>query len=154
MKRKVIKISKPGVNTFVLTYNKVGQELEWLGIIKAEEKGEYELKVMAVHKAINTKGRIVVRAVAKNGAQVKITGMIKIEKEAQGTDNFLELRVLLLDNDSRATADPQLEIEANEVKAGHAASVSKIDEEQILYLMSMGFTRKAAEEEIVTGFLT
>lgn len=146
-------INKPGKYEFVIPYDKEGEEKEWRGRVRAEEKGEYELKVVAIHKATNTKGRVVVKAIARHGAQVKIAGMIKIEKKAQGTDNFLELRVLLLDNESRATADPQLEIEANEVKAGHAASVSKIDEEQILYLMSRGLSRERAEEEIVKGFL-
>lgn len=151
--KTVKRYSKPGVYEVLVPFNKTGMEREWVGILRAETRGEYELVVVAQHSALNTKGRITVRAIASNGAQIKLLGMIKIDKKAQGTDNFLELRVLLLDNESRATADPQLEIEANEVRAGHAASVSKIDEVQVLYLMSRGLDKRVAEDEIVRGWL-
>lgn len=146
-------ITKPGKYELVIPYEIEGEDREWRGVVRATEKGEYEVAVLAHHVAKDTRGRVVVRAVVSGGAQLKLSGMIKIEKTAQGTDNFLELRVLLLDEQSRATADPQLEIEANEVKAGHGASVSKIDEEQLLYLMSRGLSRELAEVQIVEGFL-
>lgn len=151
--KTVKKYRKPGVYEVVVSFDHAGVEKEWVGILRAEEKGEYELRVTAEHTATSTRGRMVVRAVVSGGAHLKLSGIIKIHKDAQGTDNFLELRVLLLDDQSRATADPQLEIEANEVKAGHAASVSRIDAEQALYLMSRGLSKAAAEEEIIEGWL-
>lgn len=144
---------RPGVYEDEILYGKDGEQKNYFATMRAESKGEYKLNIKAVHSARNTGGRVVVRAIAKNGAQVTLSGVIKIEKSGQGTDNFLELRVLLLDDESRATVDPQLEIEANEVKAGHAASVSKIDEVQILYLMSRGMSREEAEKQIVEGWL-
>lgn len=152
--RKIVKrYDKPGKWEVVIPFEKEGDEISWLGVIDAREPGEYELRVVADHVAQKTKGRITVKAVAGAGARVKITGMIKIRKEAQETDDFLELRVLTLDKTARAIAEPELEIEANNVKASHAASVGQVDKEQILYLMSRGLSEEIAKEQIVTGFL-
>ncbi|MBI1871836.1 SufD family Fe-S cluster assembly protein, partial [Candidatus Collierbacteria bacterium] len=100
-----------------------------------------------------TNGRVVIRGIAKNGARVAVTGMIKIREGANQVDDFLEMRILLLDDRSQAKAEPKLEIEANDVKASHAAAVGKIDEEQLFYLTSRGMKREAAEKLIVDGFL-
>lgn len=154
MTKIVKKYDKPGIYEERISYSKSGEHKDFFAIMRAEEKGEYKLDVRAVHTMRNTGGRVVVRAIAKRGAFITLSGVIKIVKSAQITDNFLELRVLLLDDESRATVDPQLEIEANEVKAGHAASVSKIDREQILYLMSRGVSREEAESQIVEGWLS
>ena len=105
------------------------------------------------HKVGNTFGRVVLRGVAKNGARVQVEGMIKIDKEANGVDDFLEMKLLLLDAKSQAVAEPKLEIEANEVKASHAATVGKIDEEELFYLTSRGIGLAEAEKLIVGGFL-
>ena len=153
MTRIVKKYSKPGKWEVVIPFEKEGERVEWMGIVDAREPGEYELRVMADHKAPQTQGRITVRAVVGAGAHVKITGIIKIRKIAQETDDFLELRVLTLDKTARAVVEPELEIEANNVKASHAASVGQVDKEQVLYLMSRGLSGERAREEIVRGFL-
>ena len=119
----------------------------------AREPGEYELRVVADHKVAGTKGRITVKAVAGKDAHVKLFGMIKIRKEAQETDDYLELRVLTLDKTARAVAEPELEIEANNVRASHGASIGPVNVEQILYLMSRGMSEERAINEIVGGFL-
>src|SRR3989344_9349435 len=80
--------------------------------------------------------------------------MIKIVKDANGVDDFLEMRLLLLDSKSQAVAEPKLEIEANEVKASHAATVGKIDEEELFYLQSRGVKRTEAEKLVIDGFLS
>lgn len=153
MNKVIEKYHKPGKWEVAILFEKAGEEKEWMGIMDARRPGEYELQVVAEHKARRTKGRITLRAVVGAGAQVKVYGLIKIHKEAQQTDDFLELRILTLDKTSRAIAEPTLEIEANEVKASHAASVGGVDKEQILYLMSRGMTDQQAKDEIVKGFL-
>lgn len=153
MKKNVKKYDKPGKWEVIIPFEKMGEEIEWVGIMDAREGGEYELRVVADHRVAQTKGRITVRAVVGPDAKVKIKGMIKIRKEAQETDDFLELRVLTLDKSARAVAEPELEIEANNVKASHAASVGQVDKEQILYLMSRGLSRDKAQVQIVEGWL-
>lgn len=154
MNRIIKKYDKPGKYEVIIPFTKEGEEKSWVGIVDGREPGEYELRVVADHQARGTKGRITVRGVAGAHAVVKVYGMIKIRPLAQQTDNFLELRVLTLDKTAQAVAEPELEIEANEVKASHAASVGQVDAEQRLYLMSRGLTASQAESEIVGGWLS
>ncbi|MEK7525088.1 MAG: SufD family Fe-S cluster assembly protein [Patescibacteria group bacterium] len=152
-KQEVVIMAEPGKKELVVNLDKKGREEEVLALIIADQPGDYYLKILVDHKVGNTFGRVMVRGVAKNGARVQVEGMIKIDKEANGVDDFLEMRLLLLDDKSQAVAEPKLEIEANEVKASHAATVGKIDEEQLFYLASRGITGKEAERLIVDGFL-
>lgn len=153
MKKIVKKYSLPGKWEVVIPFDKAGDEIEWVGIVDSRQAGEYELRVVADHRVEKTKGRITVRAVAGKDAHVKITGLIRIAKEAQESDDFLELRVLTLDKSARAIAEPELEIEANNVVASHAASIGQVDKEQILYLMSRGLNNDQAIMQIVEGWL-
>lgn len=153
MTKTIKRYDKPGKWEVVIPFEKAGEEISWIGVIDARESGEYELRVVADHKVEGTKGRITVKAVAGKGANVKVFGMIKIRKEAQNTDDYLELRVLTLDKTSRAVAEPELEIEANNVKASHGASVGPVDREQLLYLKSRGLNEDEAVEQIVNGWL-
>jgi Fe-S cluster assembly protein SufD len=153
MTKIIKKYSEPGEWEVIIPFEKMGEEREWVGVVDARVPGEYKLYVVADHKVMRTKGRTVVRAVVGAGARVGIKGIIRIRKEAQETDDFLELRVLMLDKTARAVAEPELEIEANNVKASHAASVGQVDKEQILYLMSRGLSQESAQEEIINGFL-
>lgn len=148
------KYDKPGEYRVEIPFAKAGEQKRWLGIVDAREPGQYQLDVTALHAEPETGGKITVRGVVGGGATLQVTGMIKIRKRAQKVDDFLEIRILLLDTTARATAEPKLEIEADNVKASHAASVGKIDEEQMLYLMSRGLSPERAEREIIKGFLT
>lgn len=153
MKKQTVILDKPGKKVMKVTFEKEGEEVEVWGLVLGREEGDYELEVRCDHLVGNTQGRVVIKGVAENGARVKVTGMIKIAKEAQGVDDFLEMRILLLDNRSWAVAEPKLEIEANEVKASHAATVGQIDREELFYLESRGVAKEAAKEMIVEGFL-
>lgn len=154
MTKIIKKYSEPGEWEVVMPLSKVGDDKEWVGIIDARQPGEYKLRVVANHTALNTKGRITVKAVVGAKTHVDIRGMIKIGKVAQRTDSFLELRVLMLDPTATAIAEPELEIEANDVKASHAASVGRLDPEQMLYLTSRGLNITQATGQIVNGWLT
>lgn len=153
MSKIVKRYDQPGKWEVTIPFEKVGEEKNWRGIVDARKPGEYELRVVADHQVQQTKGKITVRAVVGKGARVKVYGMIKIRKEAQETDDFLELRVLMLDKTAMAVAEPELEIEANNVKASHAASVGPVDPEQILYLMSRGLSERQAKDEVIKGWL-
>jgi Fe-S cluster assembly scaffold protein SufB len=80
-------------------------------------------------------------------------GMIKIGKEAKATESYLAGHAILLDKAAKSDAIPGLEIETNEVKATHSASVAQLDEAQVFYLMCRGLSREGAKREIVNGFL-
>jgi len=98
-------------------------------------------------------GKTEIRAVVEDGGSIKLKGKILIEKRAVGADAFLRFKVLLLGENAKAEVDPELEILCNEVKASHAASVGQIDDEQLFYLMSRGFSKTEAVKLIVEAFL-
>lgn len=153
MNIKRFKLDKPGEIDLVIPFLVSHEEQEVLGIISATEPGDYKVRVVADHQVANTFGRVVIKGVAVNGARVTVDGMIKIGKEARKTDSFLDMRILLLDKKSSAVAEPKLEIENNDVRASHAATVGKIDEEQLFYMETRGVSKTEAEKLIIKGFL-
>ena len=153
MKHFQVILDKPGKKELVIPLLEQGEEVEVWGLVRGEEKGEYELDIKVDHRVGKTKGIVMMRGIAKNGARVKVSGLIKIDEKAQDVDDFLEMRVLILDSNSWAVVEPRLEIEANQVKASHAATVNKISEEEMFYLTCRGMDKEKAEQLIVRGFL-
>ena len=97
-------------------------------------------------------GSVQVDAVLAGSARFDFTGNIKILPVAHGADGKLSQHSLLLSEDARANSIPALEIEANDVKAFHAATAGPIDPMQRYFLMSRGLSESQAEEYIVKGF--
>ena len=106
-----------------------------------------------LHRAPHTRGRVLVKSVLKDTSKSLFKGMIKIDKEGKGTESYLAGHAILLDRGAKSDAIPGLEIETNEVKATHSASVAQMDENQIYYLTTRGLSREGAKREIVSGFL-
>ena len=106
-----------------------------------------------IHSGQNSRGRVLVKSVMKDSSKSLFKGMIKIGKHAKASESYLAGHAILLDKGAKSDAIPGLEIETNEVKATHSASVAQIDEAQIFYLMSRGLSRELAKREIVSGFL-
>lgn len=150
--RKVV-FDKPGKRRVVVVMEKGGEETEVRVLVRGEVKGVYDLDLMFDHRASGTIGKVVVKGIAVNGARIKIRGMVKIGPGFRDVENIFEARVLLLDNKSSAEVNPMFEIESNEVRASHAVSVARPDEEQIYYLVSRGLSRRRARDMIVRGFL-
>lgn len=147
-------MDRPGRMELLLGLSEKNEEVEVIGVILAETAGEYEVVVAVNHNQIETKGRIAIRGLVRNGARVKIDALVKIEKQAQGSDDFMEIKCLVMDEMSSAVVSPNLEIEANEVRASHAATVGQISEEALFYLESRGISPVEAEKLIVNGFLS
>jgi Fe-S cluster assembly protein SufD len=105
------------------------------------------------HAAPDTTSDLAFRGILRDRATAVWSGMIRVEPEAQGTDAFQESRNLLLSDGAHADAIPGLEIEANDVRCTHAATVARIDEEQLFYARSRGLDRAEAERLLVGGFL-
>jgi Fe-S cluster assembly protein SufD len=105
------------------------------------------------HAAPHTNSDLAFRGILRDRATAVWSGMIRVEPEAQRTDAFQESRNLLLSDGAHADAIPGLEIEANDVRCTHAATVARIDEGQLFYSMSRGLPRAEAERLLVGGFL-
>jgi Fe-S cluster assembly protein SufD len=104
------------------------------------------------HNAPHTTSDLLFKGALKDEARSVWQGMIKVLPNAQQTDGFQANRNLVLSKDARADSIPGLEIEANDVRCTHAATVGKLEEEPIFYLMSRGMTRADAERLLVLGF--
>lgn len=105
------------------------------------------------HYGLNTDGQILQRGVLLERTTAIFNAIGKIEDGATGANAEQESRILMLSGDARGDANPILLIEENDVTAGHAASVGRIDESQVYYLQSRGLTRREAEQLIIHGFL-
>ena len=123
------------------------------GVIYVATGGSVTVHTHSQHAAPGTEAHVYVKTVVLGDSSFDFTGMIKIDPEAQQTDSYLENHILLLDDGAKATTVPSLEIEADDVKASHGATVGQIDQEQVFYLMSRGIPRDEAEKLITLGFL-
>lgn len=103
--------------------------------------------------ARKTIGHINQRGVITNKAHMIFNGIGHIVKGARGSDAQQENRVLMLSQHARGDANPILYIDENDVTAGHAASVSRVDERQMYYLMSRGVPETVAKRLVIRGFL-
>ncbi|MED5016851.1 Fe-S cluster assembly protein SufD [Paenibacillus chibensis] len=107
----------------------------------------------ANHFGKSSESQMITRAVMREEAQAIINGITKIEHGATKSDGQQTEKVLMLSPKARGDANPILLIDEDDVKAGHAASVGQVNQEQIYYLMSRGISREVAESLIIYGFL-
>lgn len=125
-----------------------------INVISVANSGvETTFNVIANNNAPRTTANITQRAVAVNGGSnvFKATGYIA--KDCFQAVNYQQSRVLLLDAAAKGEASPILLINHHDVEAGHAAGVSRVDEEEMYYLMSRGIGRKQAEELMTIAFI-
>jgi Fe-S cluster assembly protein SufD len=105
------------------------------------------------HFGKNTEGFILKHGVMTEAASSIFNGIGKIEHGATKSNAEQESRVLMLSEKARGDANPMLLIDEDDVMAGHAASVGRVDPTQLYYLMSRGISRKDAERLVIHGFL-
>ncbi len=105
------------------------------------------------HFAPDTTSDLAFRGILRDRSNAVWSGMIKVDPGAQRTDAFQENRNLLLSEGAHADAVPGLEIEANDVRCTHAATISRIDEGELFYLQTRGLARDEAQRLLVSGFL-
>jgi len=106
-----------------------------------------------VHGAPDTTSRIISKSISKNGGRASYRGLLKVAKGALHAKSNVVCDALLLDEESRSDTYPYIEIDEDDVQVGHEASVSKIGEEQLFYLMSRGLSEDEAAAMIVAGFI-
>lgn len=123
------------------------------GVFDVSGSDTVDISLVISHEAKHTRANIVLKGAARDKAQMRLLGRIKIAKDCSDTESFLEERILLLSKQAVAQVLPELEILCDDVKCSHAASVSMIPEETIFYLMSRGIPKPQAEALVVKGFL-
>ena len=130
-----------------------GARGETLSIAFASEGQHQDAGSKMVHCAPNTSSRIISKSISKSGGRTSYRGLVKINKNATGCKSSVVCDALILDSESRSDTYPYIEIDEKDVVIEHEASVSKIAEEQLFYLMSRGMSETEASAMIVTGFI-
>jgi Fe-S cluster assembly protein SufB len=106
-----------------------------------------------IHFAPHTSSKITSKSISKGGGRASYRGLLKVHKEAEDSKSNVVCDALLLDPKSRSDTYPYIEIDAQDVTIGHEASVSKVGEEQLFYLMSRGLSEEEATTMVVSGFI-
>jgi Fe-S cluster assembly protein SufB len=105
------------------------------------------------HFAPNTTSKVTSKSISKGGGRASFRGLLKVYKGAKGVKSNTVCDALLLDPKSRSDTYPYIEIDEDDVTIGHEASVSKVGEEQLFYLMSRGLSEEEATTMVVSGFI-
>ncbi len=129
-----------------------GANTECNGVYFLDKKQHVDLDTMMRHVAYSTSGDLLLHGALKDKARAIFIGMIKIDPSGQLTNSYLKNQNLLLSKTARADSIPALEIDANDVRASHAATISQVEEEYVFYLQSRGIPRSVAIQMIVEGF--
>ncbi|MBI3559193.1 SufD family Fe-S cluster assembly protein [Candidatus Gottesmanbacteria bacterium] len=127
--------------------------LDILGIVLGQKDDRFDIDLTTNYLKPNSAGKTEIRIVLKDHAVCNFKGLLKIGKQAHQTKAFLSIKTLLLSDGAKIETIPSLEIEANDVAAGHAATVGRPEEEQIFYLTSRGLTKIQAKNLLTEGFL-
>jgi Fe-S cluster assembly scaffold protein SufB len=106
-----------------------------------------------IHCAPNTSSKVVSKSISKDGGRAGYRGLVKVHKGAVNSRSTVNCDALILDEASRSDTYPYMEIEEDKVTIGHEATVSKIGDEQLFYLMSRGINADEAAAMIVSGFI-
>ena len=106
-----------------------------------------------IHAAPNTTSNIFAKSISKDGGRGSYRGLLEIAKGAHGARSKVVCDALLLDEHSRSDTYPTIRICEDDVNVGHEATVSKVGEDQLFYLMSHGIPEEEASKLIVNGFI-
>ncbi|MBO0702096.1 MAG: Fe-S cluster assembly protein SufB [Candidatus Dormibacteraeota bacterium] len=106
-----------------------------------------------IHVAPNTSSTITSKSISKAGGRTSYRGLVKVHPGAHNVKSFVKCDALLLDDESISDTYPFIECDEPEVNIGHEATVSKVSDEQLFYLMSRGISQDEAETMIVNGFI-
>jgi Fe-S cluster assembly protein SufD len=125
---------------------------EMLGVFFADGTQHFDHRSVQDHVAPNCTSDLLYKGALRDASRAVYSGWVHVRPGAQKTNAMQTSRNIVLSEHAKADAIPNLEIEANDVRCGHAASVGPVDEETLFYLESRGIPRAEAERLIVTGF--
>ena len=126
---------------------------ETLSVAFAGEDQHQDAGAKMIHAAPNTSSTIVSKSVARGGGRTSYRGLIQVNPGAKGSKSTVRCDALLVDDVSRSDTYPYNDVREDDVSMGHEATVSKIGQDQLFYLMSRGLTEDEAMAMIVRGFV-
>jgi Fe-S cluster assembly protein SufD len=129
-----------------------GAESDMLGLVFAEGDQQFDYHTLQGHRSPNTTSDLLFKSALDDRSHSSYTGIIIIDRGAQRSNAYQANRNLLLGAGAHANTEPMLEIEADDVRCTHGATVGPVDEEQLFYAESRGLSPDAAARLIVEGF--
>ncbi|HWC32061.1 MAG TPA: SufD family Fe-S cluster assembly protein, partial [Actinomycetota bacterium] len=129
-----------------------GAHSEMLGVYFTDGDQHFDHRSLQDHVAPNCTSDLLYKGALKDASRVVYSGLIRIHPGARRSDAYQTNRNVVLSDEAKADSIPNLEIENNDVRCSHAASVGPVDEDVRFYLESRGIPRDEAEQLIVTGF--
>jgi Fe-S cluster assembly protein SufB len=126
---------------------------ETLSVAFAGEGQHQDAGAKMVHAAPHTSSTIVSKSVARGGGRTSYRGLVQVMDGAHHSKSTVRCDALLVDTISRSDTYPYVDIREDDVQMGHEATVSKVSEDQLFYLMSRGMTEEEAMAMIVRGFI-
>jgi Fe-S cluster assembly protein SufD len=127
-------------------------EVQVNGVMFTEGRQHLSYSTHQHHMAPYCKSDLLYKAALQDRSRTVWRGMIKVDKPAQRTDAYQRNDNLMLSRDARADSIPGLEIEADDVRCTHGSTSGRVDEHQLFYAMTRGYTRREAVRMIVNGF--
>ncbi|CAN5127942.1 Fe-S cluster assembly protein SufB [soil metagenome] len=126
---------------------------ETLSIAFAGEGQHQDAGAKMVHAAPRTTSNIVSKSVARGGGRTSYRGLVQVQEGAYGSKSNVVCDALLVDTISRSDTYPYVDVREDDVSLGHEATVSKVGEDQLFYLMSRGLSEQEAMAMVVRGFV-
>lgn len=139
----------------IITFNLEGKEssLNFVALILAKDENAFPFETISNHNTTNTHAACYVRSAMFDKSSIDYKGMLVIPKTSQITDSYLSHDSLMLSDKAKVTTIPSLEIEADDVSAGHAATIGRVDDELLFYLASRGIDKEQAKDMLIRGFI-
>jgi Fe-S cluster assembly protein SufD len=129
-----------------------GARSDLLGLYFARDDQHFDHETRQDHKVPHASSDLLYKGALDGKSRAIFRGLIKVWPGAQRTDAYQTNRNLILSRQAEATSLPNLEIEADDVRCSHAATVGHLDKEELFYIMSRGIPRREAERLVVFGF--
>lgn len=122
-------------------------------IVISSDDNKQDVEVLIEHYAPNSYGEMTNVGVVNKNGQIILNGIEKIHKGMKNVSAFQTLKGITMSDQAKIEVNPVLLIDEHEIKAGHGATIGKLEDEMIFYLMSRGISKKDAEKLIIMGFL-
>ena len=129
-----------------------GSHVDMLGLYIADGSQHFDSQTLQDHIAPHASSNLLFKGALNDSGRSVFRGLIRVHPRAQRTDAYQTNRNLLLSDRARADSLPNLEIQADDVRCSHAATVGQLDEEEVFYLLSRGIRKPDAVRLVVFGF--
>jgi Fe-S cluster assembly protein SufD len=130
-----------------------GAEVKMRAVAVSSDENKQNIDVLIIHQAPHTIGDMTNIGIANKKGRIVLNGVEKIEKGMKQANAFQTLKGIITSDQAIVEVNPILLIDEYDVKAGHGATIGKIEENQLYYLMSRGLTQRESERLIINGFL-